>query len=30
MRLIVELDGDIIINAMPDPGYVHRGIEKII
>jgi len=30
MRLIVELDGDIIINAQPDPGYVHRGIEKII
>ncbi|HYY90843.1 MAG TPA: NADH-quinone oxidoreductase subunit D [Candidatus Dormibacteraeota bacterium] len=30
MRLIVELDGDIIISAMPDPGYVHRGIEKII
>ena len=30
MRLIVELDGDIIINAEPDPGYVHRGIEKII
>jgi NADH-quinone oxidoreductase subunit D len=30
MRLIVELDGDIILNAEPDPGYVHRGIEKII
>lgn len=29
MRLIIELDGDIIINAAPDPGYVHRGIEKI-
>src|SRR5713226_9834703 len=29
MRLIVELDGDIIVNAAPDPGYVHRGIEKI-
>src|SRR3989449_4879820 len=30
MRLIVELDGDIILNAEPDPGYVHRGIDKII
>src|SRR5213594_2645385 len=29
MRLIVELDGDIITNVAPDPGYVHRGIEKI-
>jgi len=29
MRLIIELDGDIIVNAAPDPGYVHRGIEKI-
>ena len=29
MRLIIELDGDVIINAAPDPGYVHRGIEKI-
>ena len=29
MRLIVELDGDVITDAAPDPGYVHRGIEKI-
>jgi len=29
MRLIIELDGDIIVNVAPDPGYVHRGIEKI-
>src|SRR3989304_4200469 len=29
MRLIIELDGDIIVNAAPDAGYVHRGIEKI-
>src|SRR3989475_6224046 len=28
-RLIIELDGDIIVNAAPDRGYVHRGIEKI-
>src|SRR5437870_12600082 len=30
IRLIVELDGDIITNAMPDPAYVHRSIENII
>ncbi len=29
MRLIIELDGDVIVNVAPDPGYVHRGIEKI-
>ena len=29
MRLIIELDGDIIVNVAPDPGYIHRGIEKI-
>lgn len=27
-RLIVHLDGDTITRATPDPGYVHRGIEK--
>jgi len=27
-RLIVHVDGDIIVRATPDPGYVHRGIEK--
>ncbi len=29
MRLIVKLDGDIIRDVIPDPGYVHRGVEKI-
>jgi NADH-quinone oxidoreductase subunit D len=29
MRLIIDLDGDIIVRASPDPGYVHRGTEKI-
>lgn len=28
-RLLVKLDGDIILEAKPDPGYVHRGVEKI-
>jgi NADH-quinone oxidoreductase subunit D len=29
MRLIVKLDGDVIREVIPDPGYVHRGVEKI-
>lgn len=29
MRIIVRLRGDVIIEARPDPGYVHRGIEKL-
>ncbi len=29
MRLIVKLDGDVIKEVIPDPGYVHRGVEKI-
>ncbi|MCF7669102.1 MAG: NADH dehydrogenase (quinone) subunit D [Verrucomicrobia bacterium] len=29
LRLILELDGEIIINAVPDIGYLHRGDEKI-
>src|SRR5438046_9186418 len=28
MRLIVELDGDIIVNAMPDLRYAQRGNGK--
>ena len=28
-RLIVTLDGDRIVDAIPDPGYVHRGEEKL-
>jgi len=28
-RLIVKLDGDKIVEVIPDPGYVHRGEEKI-
>jgi NADH-quinone oxidoreductase subunit D len=27
-RLIVHVDGDTITRAIPDPGYVHRGVEK--
>lgn len=29
MRLIVRLKGDYIVDIMPDPGYVHRGVEKL-
>jgi NADH-quinone oxidoreductase subunit D len=28
-RFIVTLDGDYIIDVEPDPGYVHRGCEKM-
>ncbi|MFY3740185.1 MAG: NADH-quinone oxidoreductase subunit D [Candidatus Nitrosomirales archaeon] len=28
-RLVVKVDGDIIVGADPDPGYVHRGEEKM-
>ncbi|MCS7121110.1 MAG: NADH-quinone oxidoreductase subunit D [Archaeoglobaceae archaeon] len=29
MRLIVRVHGDIIREVIPDPGYVHRCVEKI-
>lgn len=29
MRIIIVLDGDIIVRADPDVGYVHRGEEKM-
>jgi NADH-quinone oxidoreductase subunit D len=29
LRLVLELDGEIITKAMPDVGYLHRGDEKI-
>jgi len=29
MRIIVKTDGDLIVEATPDIGYVHRGVEKI-
>jgi NADH-quinone oxidoreductase subunit D len=28
LRVITELDGEIIVNAIPDIGYLHTGIEK--
>src|SRR6058998_932674 len=29
LRIVLELDGEIITNASPDIGYLHRGDEKI-
>jgi NADH-quinone oxidoreductase subunit D len=29
LRVLLELDGEIVTSAMPDIGYLHRGDEKI-
>ncbi len=29
MRLIVRVHGDVIKEVIPDPGFVHRGMEKL-
>jgi NADH-quinone oxidoreductase subunit D len=29
LRLVLELDGEIITKATPDVGFLHRGDEKI-
>ena len=29
LRLIVELDGEVVVSIKPDIGYLHRGIEKL-
>lgn len=29
LRLILELDGEQIVKAVPDVGYLHRGMEKM-
>ncbi len=28
-RMVLKLDGDIIVDVIPDPGFVHRSVEKI-
>ena len=28
LRLLLELDGEIIVNCIPDVGFLHTGIEK--
>jgi len=30
LRLLLELDGEIVVNCIPDIGYLHTGIEKNI
>ncbi len=29
LRIVLELDGERIVSAVPDLGYLHRGMEKI-
>lgn len=29
-KLVVKIDGDTIIDAWPDIGFIHRGIEKLV
>ncbi len=29
LRLVLELDGEIIVKAVPHIGYLHRGVEKL-
>jgi NADH-quinone oxidoreductase subunit D len=29
LRVILKLDGEVVLSAVPDVGYLHRGIEKI-
>jgi len=28
LRILLELDGETVVKAIPDPGYLHTGIEK--
>ena len=28
LRLLLELDGEVVVNAIPEIGYLHTGIEK--
>lgn len=30
LRLLLELDGEIVVNAIPDIGFLHTGVEKTI
>ncbi len=29
LRWVMRMKGDVIVDVIPDPGYVHRGIEKL-
>src|SRR5574340_209612 len=28
LRLLLELDGEVVVNCIPDIGYLHTGVEK--
>lgn len=28
LRIILELDGEVVVKATPDIGYLHRGLRK--
>ena len=30
LRIVLELEGETIINAAPDIGFLHTGIEKAV
>ena len=30
LRVVVELEGEVIVRCTPDIGYLHRGIEKLM
>ncbi|HRY29723.1 MAG TPA: NADH-quinone oxidoreductase subunit D [Elusimicrobiota bacterium] len=29
LRVVLKLDGEVVTGAMPDVGYLHRGVEKL-
>ena len=29
LRIILELDGEVVVKATPDIGFLHRGLEKL-
>lgn len=29
LRVLLELDGEVVNKCVPDPGYLHRGVEKL-
>jgi NADH-quinone oxidoreductase subunit D len=29
LRVLLELDGEVVVKCVPDLGYLHRGVEKI-
>lgn len=29
LRVLLKLDGEVVVKCIPDPGYLHRGVEKL-